>query len=416
MTAARTPPAPPVEAAPDGPAPSEPAGTQAGPPASRSEDSGEAVWRRWRVPLALVAVVLLGGAVIALLQRSTTVSGYLDPADTSATGTHALADILAGRGYTVIREVTPAAAESAADQGDATLVITSPQLLTNSQLAALSRVRADLVLVQPDGTTLGAFAPGATVVAAAGSQSLPPDCDLPAARQAGWADMGGLAMAPAAGQAATRCYPVAGGASLLQYRSGGRVITLLGVATPLTNGSLADQGNAALALNLLAARQRIVWLVPIPADQVGGAGSGQQSASSLVPLAAYLIAIQLGIAAVLAALWRARRLGPLIAEPLPVVVRASETAEGLAGLYRSRRARDRAAAALRTARLARTLPVLGLAPSTGPGEVISAVSARSGSAEPSVTAMLFGPAPADDAALVALADDLDALERKVRGQ
>lgn len=415
MTAASTLPAPPVDAAPDEPGPPGPADSQAGPSASRSEDSGGAVWRRWRVPLVLVTVVLLGGAVIAMLQRNATVSGYLDPADTSATGTHALADILASRGYTVIREVTPAAAESAADQGDATLVITSPQLLTNSQLAALSRVRADVILVQPDGTTLAAFAPGVTVVVAAGEQSLPPDCDVPAARQAGWADMGGLAMAPAAGQAATRCYPVGGGASLLQYRSGGRVITLLGVATPLTNGSLADQGNAALALNLLAARQRIVWLVPIPAEPAGG-GSGQQSASSLVPLAAYLIAIQLGIAAVLAALWRARRLGPLIAERLPVVVRASETAEGLAGLYRSRRARDRAAAALRTAMLARTLPALGLAPSTGPGEVISAVSARSGSAEPSVAAMLFGPAPADDAALVALADDLDALERKVRGQ
>jgi hypothetical protein len=30
--------------------------------------------------------------------------------------------------------------------------------------------------------------------------------------------------------------------------------------------------------------------------------------------------------------------------------------------------------------------------------------------------MLFGPAPADDAALVARADDLDALEREVRRQ
>jgi len=407
-------PAPPLATDPHTTGGPEQAGGQEGPPGPRSEDSGLAVWRRWRVPLVLVMVVLLGGAVIALLQPGATTIGYLDPVDTSVVGSHALADILASRGYTVIRETTPAAAESAADQGDATLVITSPDLLTNSQLAALSRVQANLVLVAPDQTTLAAFAPGVTVVAAAGGQSLAPDCNLPAARQAGWADMGGLAMAPAAGQAATRCYPLAGGASLLQYRSGGRVITLLGIDTPLTNGSLADQGNAALALNLLAARQRIVWLVPNP--PISGAGSGRQSTSSLVPLAAYLIAIQLGIAAVLAALWRARRLGPLIAEPLPVVVRASETAEGLAGLYRSRRARDRAAAALRTAMLARTLPVLGLAPGTRPAEVISALSARSGSAEPSVAAMLFGPAPADDAALVALADDLDALERKVRGQ
>jgi hypothetical protein len=64
--------------------------------------------------------------------------------------------------------------------------------------------------------------------------------------------------------------------------------------------------------------------------------------------------------------------------------------------------------------LARTLPALGLAADARPGEVISAVSARSGSGAAAIEAMLFGPAPGDDAALVALADDLDALEREVR--
>jgi hypothetical protein len=234
--------------------------------------------------------------------------------------------------------------------------------------------------------------------------------------------MGGVLMALPAGQAGEQCYEAAAsasgvpGASLVHYEADGRLITLLGTGNPLTNGSLGQQGNAALALSLLAARSRIVWLVPGPGLAASGGGGGQQSASSLVPLAAYLVAYQLGIAAVLAALWRARRLGPLVAERLPVVVRASETVEGLAGLYRSRRARDRAAAALRTAMLARTLPALGLAAGTGPAEVISALSARSGSAAPSVEAMLFGPAPTDDAALVTLADDLDTLERKVRGQ
>jgi hypothetical protein len=48
--------------------------------------------------------------------------------------------------------------------------------------------------------------------------------------------------------------------------------------------------------------------------------------------------------------------------------------------------------------------------------VISAVSARSGSGGAAVEAMLFGPVPGDDAALVALADDLDALEREVRSR
>jgi hypothetical protein len=45
---------------------------------------------------------------------------------------------------------------------------------------------------------------------------------------------------------------------------------------------------------------------------------------------------------------------------------------------------------------------------------VAAFSARSGSGQALIEAMLFGPAPGDDAALVALADDLDALESEVR--
>jgi hypothetical protein len=369
--------------------------------------------------------------VIALLQPSGMAVGYLDPDDTGPSGAHALTDILASRGDTVIREVTPAAAQAAAGKGGATLVVTSPDLLNAGQLASLARVRANLVLVGPDGTSLAAFAPGVSAVGTFPPeyppQPLPPGCSLPAAQQAGSAGMGGLLMMPGAAEpGAAQCYQAAAsesglpGASLVQYSTGGRVVTLLGTGTPLTNRDLAQYGNAALALNLLAGRSRIVWLVPGPGLAANGTpnsgGNGQQSPSSLVPLAAYLIALQLGIAAVLAALWRMRRLGSLVPERLPVVVRASETVEGLAGLYRSRRARDRAAAALRTAMLGRTLPGLGLAPGTQPAEVISAVSSRSGSDAPTVAAMLYGPAPADDAALVALAGDLDTLERKVRGQ
>jgi hypothetical protein len=230
--------------------------------------------------------------------------------------------------------------------------------------------------------------------------------------------MGGLRLAVQPGHsAAALCYPTDGSASLVRYTASGRVITVLGTGNALTNGSLAQQGNAALALNLLPARSRIVWLVPglgLPGSATAsGSAGGQKSLFSLIPLPAYLVAVQLGLAAVLAALWRARRLGPLVPERLPVVVRASETVEGQAGLYRSRRARDRAAAALRTAMLSRTLPVLGLVSDASREQVLSAVSARSGSDVTRIAAIVFGPAPTDDAALVALADDLDTLEREV---
>jgi hypothetical protein len=374
-------------------------------------------WRRWRVPLVLVLVILLGGVVVALLQPSPTTSWYLDPASTGTTGAHAITDILAGRGQAVIRATTPAAAESdvsRAGPGPVTLVITSPGLLTARQLGALARARADVVVIGPDDAALAAFAPGVAMTGAVPPQELRPDCDLPAATTAGSADMGGVLMSTT-GFADAVCYPAVSGASLLAVpATGGRVVTLLGSGNALTNGSLARLGNAALALNLLRAPSRIVWLVPGPGVP-GGAG-GQKSVFSLIPLTAYLVTIQLGFALALTALWRTRRHGPLVAEPLPVVVRASETTEGHARLYQSRRARGRAAAVLREAMLARLLPMLGLAPGARQQEVLSAISARSGSGAARAEAIVFGPAPADDAALVALADDLDALEREVRGQ
>jgi hypothetical protein len=377
------------------------------------------LWRRWRVPLALVALILLGGTVTALLKPAAVITGYLDPAGTDAPGARALADILSNRGDKVVRVITPAAAEAAAaaGPGGVTLVITSPRLLSAQQLASLAQIAADRVLVAPDRAALAALAPEVRLAGTAPVQALWPGCGLAAAQLAGNADLGGLRLVlRSAAQALGSpelCYPTGRSASLVRYTASGRVITVLGSGNALTNDSLAQLGNASLAINLLGGRSRIVWLVPEPALPGGALPGRPKSLLGLIPLPAYLVAIQLGVVAVLAALWRGRRLGPLVAERLPVVVRASETAEGHAGLYRSRRARGRAAAALRAAMLARTLPALGLAPDARPGEVISAVSARSGSGGKAIEAMLFGPAPRDDAALVALADDLDALEREV---
>jgi hypothetical protein len=425
-------------------------GARPAPAAPASDPTAGDLWRRWRVPLAIVALILLGGTVIALLQPGVVVTGYLDPAGTGTTGAHAITDILSDRGDTVIRAITPAAAEAAArgpatgrtatgGTGGVTLVVTSPSLLTAAQLDGLARVPADRVLIGPDRAALSALAPRVELLGAAPVQALPPGCGLTAARLAGNADLGGLQLAvhpapqpeppqPKARRArhgeatqAALCYPTAGSASLVRYTAAGRVVTVLGSGNALTNGSLAHLGNAALALNLLGSHARIIWLVPgpgLPGGLPGGGApaNGQQSLLHLIPLPAYLVTIQLGIAVLLAAAWRARRLGPLVPEPLPVVVRASETVEGHAGLYRSRRARGRAATALRAAMLTRTLPALGLAPHTGPSEVAAAFSARSGSGQTRIEAMLFGPVPGDDAALVALAHDLDALEREVRKQ
>jgi len=116
---------------------------------------------------------------------------------------------------------------------------------------------------------------------------------------------------------------------------------------------------------------------------------------------------------VLLALWKGRRIGPLVAEQLPVVVRASETVEGRGRLYRSRRAHDRAAEALRTAALQRMMPRIGLGHDAEPPAVVMAVAERCGLSPQAVAHLLFGPPPANDSDLVNLARELDNIERQV---
>ena len=105
--------------------------------------------------------------------------------------------------------------------------------------------------------------------------------------------------------------------------------------------------------------------------------AGQRSPISF-PASVTWIVWQLCLVVLLLALWKGRRVGPLVAEQLPVVVRASETVEGRGRLYRSRRASDRAADALRTATLQRLLPRLGLGPNADPAAVVQTVVQRTG--------------------------------------
>jgi hypothetical protein len=192
--------------------------------------------------------------------------------------------------------------------------------------------------------------------------------------------------------------------------SGDARLVVLGNADPLTNQHLDEDGNASLVLGLLGGHPRLVWYRPTLEAVPGGAGI---PITDLLPDWVIPAAWQLGIAVALAAVWRARRLGPIVSEPLPVVVRAAETTEGRARLYRRGRACDHAAATLRDATLARLRGRLGLPPDAGPDVVSDVVAARTRQQPAEVAAILAGPAPSDDAALVRLADMLDALEQEV---
>jgi hypothetical protein len=374
--------------------------------------------RRWRTPLAIAAVVLLGGIVVELLTPSpASVTGYLDPASTQPTGTHALADILAARGTQVLRVTSAAAAATAVRQGASTVVVTSPALLTPEQLGQVVNARAAVMIIEPAGAALAVLAPDLTPAGSAAISPVEPHCSLHGALLAGNADLGGLGFRLTPGTAGTTCYPGAGGAFLAQYGRGAGQVTVLSSGVPLQNQHLAALGNAALALNLLSDRGQVAWLMPaIPYPSLIATAGGSPSLLSLIPSGTYLIAAELGVALLLAAAWRARRLGPLVAEHLPVVVRAAETTEGHARLYQATRARDQAAQSLRRAVIGRLITALGLPSETGADVITTEITFRTSLSRDQVHRLLFGPAPGNDAELVSLATDLDAMEKEVRAR
>lgn len=373
--------------------------------------------RRWRssrgVLLVVLALAALALALAALRPGGT--AQDLDPTSPSDGGTRALAEILKQRGVRldVARRAGDAAARATPG---GTLVVTRTDRLTPTDLGTLQETTANLVLVAPDRHALESLAPGVRRAEPSFEETDVPGCALPAAVAAGRVEFG-QAQTYEVPSGATRCYVGDRFPRLVEVADGGRTVTVLGSAAPLVNRSLAEEGNAALAMNLVGARPHVVWLIPDLPEP--GAEGGERSLGDLLPFGVKLFFLELIVAVALAALWRSRRLGPVVAEALPVVVRSAETVEGRSRLYRAHRARDRAAEALRAGARERLVALLGLPrgaaadPEAAP-QIVAAVAARTGRDEPSVGEALYGPEPVDDAALVRLTDLLDDLERQVR--
>ncbi|MEV6834091.1 DUF4350 domain-containing protein [Streptomyces sp. NPDC051133] len=377
------------------------------------------LWTRAR-GITLAVVLILTAAVAMAAVRSTVRHGELDPRSPDPYGSRAVAQLLADRGVST-RVVTTLSAAGAAAGPDTTLLVAEPDLLTDRQQTRLQKTTAAsggrTVLVAAGSPSVERLAPGVTADPANSIHStLAPDCTLPEARRAGSADTGGIRYTTTHLDADS-CYPSERLATLLRVpaASGGGDTVVLGAPDILYNDRLDKQGNASLALQLLGSRPHLVWYLPSLSD-TSATTSDRKSFFDLLPSGWLWGTLQLFIAAVLAAFWRARRFGPLVPERLPVAIRASETDEGRARLYRKANARDRAATALRSATRTRLAPLVGVpvAQADTPETLLPALSARLTGDGQSLHSLLFGPPPGDDAALIALTDQLDALEREVR--
>ncbi|MEV0457135.1 DUF4350 domain-containing protein [Catellatospora methionotrophica] len=373
--------------------------------------------RRWRLVLPMLPVLaLIVVSVTAHLVEEPSASdpAYLSPTGDGPDGAAGLAARLRDRGVT-IRHVTDSdealtAAEAAG--GDATLFVPTPDFPHRGQLRQLYLLpdRTRVVLVEPDDDQVRQAVDGlgaterrwATRVAAPGA-----DCRLTDAGPAAVVRTR-YGLLEQAEVAVESCYD--GG--VVRVVEDGVEFVLVGSADPFRAERAAEHGNAELALDLLSARNTVIWLdlhereTPPPKPRVDvfertarpshSPAAAPTDGPSPFPDWLFWVVVTLLVATLAIVLARGRRLGPPVPEALPVDVPGAETAAGRGRLYRRVRARGPALETLRAAARRRLATALGLPPTAGPETLLPALQARTGDDPHRLGTILYGPPPQTD--------------------
>ncbi|UXN25356.1 DUF4350 domain-containing protein [Curtobacterium flaccumfaciens] len=387
--------------------------TSAGP--ARAHAPAPAEGRRFRVGfwVAIVLVGVLLAALTALVQGTDPdAPRALDPTSTTASGSAALVRVLEQRGTAV--SVTDTVDGVGGIDGGTVFIDDADGALDPAVAERIARTARHVVVVGTSGAGLEALGlrvdPAVQVDGDATVSTA--SCGIPAAASAARVTTAGSGYT-VHDDAAERCTPTGEGGSrvwgLVRTATPGGDVTLLGTTSAFRNDTIATAGNAALALGLLGADERLVWYNPAVGTPDAAPTLGEL-APPWVPSALALLAL----VAVAAGVWRGRRLGPLVVERLPVVVRAAETTEGRARMYARTRDRTHALDTLRVAAVRRIGRMLGLPRSAHVDEVVRTAAQATGIPHTRVGALLVGGTTDDDRALVDGTAALDDLERAVR--
>ncbi|GAA3399931.1 DUF4350 domain-containing protein [Pseudarthrobacter polychromogenes] len=370
--------------------------------------------RRHRAFVACAAVV--AAALVLVLWAQLSPKGDAVPMsvhNAGPDGARAVAQILGRHGVAVHDAGNYGAAMAALEAGSSPTLLLYDRngFLDGPRLRSLAASAQRVVVVSPRLQTLDALDAGirqAGVVPEA-SPVLDPGCSLPDPQAAGTVsgESGFLY------DGGTTCYrPDGSSAGLVAVGSDGQ-LTVVGSTAVFSNGQLDSLGHAALAIRTLGPSPDLVWYIPTLEDL--DTGGSPASLDELAPGWARFLGPWLALVAVAAIAWRGRRLGPLVFEPLPVVVKAAETAEGRARLYQDSRAVDQARDNLRAGTLVRLSGHLRTGPGATAGQVIDAAAELLGKPAPELRE-LINERPGTEARLVAWSRELDTLEKEVKSR
>ncbi|MDY7102074.1 MAG: DUF4350 domain-containing protein [Actinomycetota bacterium] len=193
-------------------------------------------------------------------------------------------------------------------------------------------------------------------------------------------------------------------------------VVALGSADPFTNERLGELDNALAAVSLLAPNsERSVVVLEPP-----GPGEGPDDLYdvfgdlwALVGPGPRQALVQLVVAFVVYALWRARRLGRPVADHVPVRVPSAELVRGVAALLGRTANPQRSADLVRRALRRDLARRVGLPADSPAGDVATAVAPLSRHERSTIEQLLGDHPVADDDELVALMGPTESLRREV---
>ncbi|MDR2294919.1 MAG: DUF4350 domain-containing protein [Microbacterium sp.] len=363
-------------------------------------------WRGWLVVVIIVAVasglLLWAGTAFTVSEK-----GRTDPESHGPDGYRALVEVLRDHGVRVDVVRSHDEATQLLNGGLDTLVLPDPFSLGDETIRTMIDAAPTTVLLSPSSAVLDLAIPGAEIVGYA-TKKVTAQCDLTAADNAGAIRPGALMTG---GDLA--CFPADEGAALISQTRDGRTVSALDASLLFTNAHVTENGNAALALALLGEHDSLVWYVPSWNDS-DAQRTSDATLADLTPGWVTPALVLLALTAAAAAIWRGRRFGPLVAERLPVTVRASETLEGRARLYAHARDTGHAARILRRRSAAELGRLLGMGRAATTDAVIEAAAAAVAGPRDALRTLLTGPEPATDAELVELSDRLAQWEAAIR--
>ena len=388
--------------------------------------------RRLRVTAVLVIAAVIALALLAFLSGGTDGAGKVaDPDSSRRFGSRALAQVLRQQGVDVqvVRSIT--ALESARVDASTSVVVGSFEYLgeaaaqrTTQHALAASR----LVLLEPSDLALEDLGIPLSSTARA-SVRLSAQCTTEVAEPGDRIDAAVTfyrstssidGRGPAMPDGATGCFMDEEGSSavvVLPAGSSRPETVVLGSIESVTNAKVSEASHAAVGLRTLGATNRLVWYLPDVTDLAVPDASGKYAPTDrAVPEWFVPGVVLLALAFVILAVARGRRLGRIVAEPLPVVVRAVETTEARGRLYRRASDRGRAAGSLRGGTHSRLAARLGLPHHASADAVVGAVARATDRDATEVRAVLYGADPVNDSDLVLLAEQLAQLEENVRGE